>query len=70
MIANLSVIFAQWGRCSLTNVPGTAVATGSNGPRISAGASGLRSHMSIVLGPPPRNRKMTDVALAGWSAAA
>ena len=34
--------------------PGTLVAIGRKAPRISAGASGLRSHMSRCGGPPSR----------------
>ena len=33
-------------------VPGTRVGTGRNSPRISAGASGLRSNVSMCDGPP------------------
>ena len=47
------------------NVPGTLVAIGLYGPRISAAASGFMSHMSMVLGPPSRNRKMHALAFAG-----
>ena len=35
---------------------------GLNGPRMSAGASGFRSNVSNWLGPPNRNRKITDFA--------
>src|SRR5688572_1287170 len=69
-MAYLSASFAQLGRCSPIIVPGTLVRIGLYGPRISSGASGLRSHMSMVLGPPSRNRKMQAFAFAGVSAAA
>src|SRR4051812_7165218 len=46
------VILARRGWSSLMRMPGTAVAIGLYGPRISAGASGLRSQVSRWLGPP------------------
>ena len=54
--AILSICRAVRGRCSPIWTPGTLVATGLNSPRNSAGASGLRSQVSIVLSPPCRNR--------------
>src|SRR5262249_16673656 len=57
-----SMTLASLGRCSHTPTPGTDVATGRNSPPISTGASGLRSHMSTVDGPPFRNTRMTPVA--------
>src|SRR6266545_521828 len=44
-------------------MPGTLVAMGRNSPRNSAGASGLRSKVSMVLRPPCRKRKMSDRSL-------
>lgn len=51
--------FACPGRCSVTWIPGWAVAIGANGLRISEGADGLGSHMSMWLGPPFIHRKIT-----------
>ena len=45
---------------SLIRMPGTAVAAGLYGPRISAGASGFRSQVSRWLGPPHSRMKMHD----------
>ena len=41
-----SITFAIRGKCSQICNPGTDVAIGLNSPRISAGASRLRSNMS------------------------
>ncbi len=41
-------------------MPGTLVAIGLNSPRNSAGAFGLRSYMSIWLGPPACQIRITD----------
>src|SRR6476469_2808042 len=46
-------------------MPGTVVATGRYGPRISAGASGLRSQVSRWLGPPHNRMKMHDFSAVG-----
>ena len=43
---------------------GTLVAIGLNSPRYSAGASGFRSHVSMWLGPPPFQIRMTEVSFA------
>ncbi len=53
-MANLSIIAAIFGNSSPIWMPGTLVLIGLNSPRISAGASGLRSHMSRCGGPPGR----------------
>jgi hypothetical protein len=45
-------------------IPGTVVAMGLYGPRISAGASGLRSQVSRWLGPPHNKMKMHDLSVA------
>ena len=63
-----SMTFASPGMCSQIETPGAAVAIGRNSPRISSGASGLRSHMSIVAGPPESQIWITPVA--GFSARA
>ncbi len=51
-IVYLSASAASRGRCSVIARPGTRVAMGWNSPRISTGASGLRSRMSRCDGPP------------------
>src|SRR4029078_10123061 len=51
--ADLLVSLAIRVCSSLMRMPGTAVAIGRYGPRISAGAAGLRAQESIVLAPPP-----------------
>src|SRR5439155_8050438 len=66
----LSARRAQRGRCSPISMPVTLVLIGLYGPRISTGASGFRSHMSMVLGPPSRKRKMHAFAFGGVSVAA
>jgi hypothetical protein len=43
---------AIFGKCSQRLMPGALVAMGLNSPRIPTGASGLRSNMSCVAGPP------------------
>src|SRR5206468_5668005 len=48
------------GRCSPIWMPGTLVAIGLNSPRTSTGALGLRSYMSMWLGPPASHSRMTD----------
>ena len=45
---------ASRGRCSQISIPGVLVAIGRNSPRISAGASGLRSKLSSCDNPPER----------------
>src|SRR4051812_2579103 len=57
-----SMTFASPGMCSQRETPGADVAIGRNSPRISSGASGLRSHMSIVAGPPESQIWITPVA--------
>src|SRR5438876_7241515 len=47
---------------SLIWMPETFVGMALNSPRISWGASGLGSNVSIWLGPPPIQRRMTDVS--------
>src|SRR5579883_840413 len=58
---SLSKIFACRGRCSLICTPGTLVLIGLNSPRTSTGAFGLRSYMSMWLGPPASHTRMTDL---------
>ena len=43
-------------------MPVTLVALGRNSPRNSAGASGFRSQVSMVLRPPCRNRKISETS--------
>src|SRR5438874_4308432 len=64
MRANLLVSFAIRVCSSLMRMPGTAVAMGLYGPRISAGAAGLRSQVSRWLGPPHSRMKMHDFSAA------
>src|SRR5690242_11942559 len=64
------MIRACSGRCSLTRMPGTLVGMEANGPRTSAGASGLGSHMSIWLGPPDSQKRITDFFCFGDALAA
>ena len=67
---SLSTTFAQCGNSSPMNVPGTEVLIGWYGPRISTGASGFKSHISMWLGPPSRKTRMHDLALATLPVAA
>src|SRR5438876_7888920 len=48
---------------SLNQIPGTFERSVLNSPRTFDGASGLRSQMSMWLGPPCRKIRMTDFAL-------
>ncbi len=50
--------FASLGRCSLIFRPGALVSISLNGPPLSW--PGLRSHRSIVAGPPFIHKRMTD----------
>lgn len=50
------------GRSSLNCTPGTLVAIGRNGPRISIGAAGLGSKVSCCGGPPDKKMIRHDVA--------
>ena len=61
-IASRCACWASSGKCSLIEIPGTLVAIGRNGPRISSGASGLGSQVSSWLGPPHRKIRMHDFA--------
>ncbi len=63
MTASLSACRAVRGNSSLKRMPGTFVLIGLNGPRISAGASGLGSNVSCCGGPPWSHRKMQFFAL-------
>src|SRR3954452_3083011 len=66
--ANLLVSFAIRVCSSLIRMPGTAMAIGLYGPRISSGAPGLRSQVSRWLGPPHRRMKMHDFSAAPFGA--
>ena len=55
---------ASFGRCSVTSRPGVLVGIVLNSPRISAGASGFGSNVSMWLGPPNWNSMMTLLAVA------
>src|SRR3954464_2261474 len=65
-------ILACRGNSSQTSRPGTAVRIGRNGPRYSAGASGLGSQVSNWLGPPHIQNRKTVVSADGpaWARAA
>src|SRR5262245_34902044 len=52
------------GCSSLSRIPGTFEAIGLYGPRISSGAPGLRSQVSMWLGPPQSRTKMHDRSVA------
>ena len=56
----LSITAAWRGSWSEIRMPGTFVGMVPNGPRTWLVASGLGSHMSIWLGPPESQNKMTD----------
>ena len=60
---HLSMCRAMRGRCSQISMSGQEVRICPCGERYSFGASGFMSRMSIWLGPPHWNRKMTDLAL-------
>ena len=49
------------GRCSEIWIPETFVDMGLNSPRISTGASGFISNISIWLDAPVRKTRMTDL---------
>jgi len=70
VMAYLSARQASKGKCSQTCTPGRRVAIGRNSPRISAGASGFMSNMSIWLGAPVRKTIMTERACRRSVAAA
>src|SRR5689334_12550457 len=68
---SLSAILAILGINSETLRPGTLVAIGANGPRTSAGASGLGSKVECCAGPPFRKSTMHDLAFPNeppWTA--
>ena len=54
------MIFAIFGRCSLISTPGALVLIGLNSP--APLLSGLRSKVSLWLGPPSIHRRMHDFA--------
>ena len=55
---NLSAHLAMLGINSPIWVPGTLVGIGRNSPRISEGALGFKSYMSMWLGPPNIHKRM------------
>ena len=59
MIVNWSSIAACFGRCSQMRTPGSLVGMTPNGPRFSSGRSGLGSQVSMWLGPPAIQSRMT-----------
>ena len=62
--ASRSMMPARSGRCSPKRTPGTRVAMELNGPRISLGAVGLGSKVSMWLGPPESQTRITAVFCA------
>src|SRR5262245_58249874 len=66
---NLSACRASRGKSSLMRTPGTEGAIGFNSPRISAGASGLRSQVSSCGGPPVRKSNTHRFARANPASA-
>src|SRR6516162_8383032 len=60
-MANLSMILACWGRCSLMRIPGTLVSIGLNSPRTSEGASGFRSYPEQLWQRQAADRQRTDL---------
>src|SRR4051812_40810356 len=60
-IASLSITPAKSGMYWQISMPGTFVAIGVNSPRISAGASGFISKLSMCDGPPRIQIMMTDL---------
>ena len=58
-IESLCAMEACRGRCSENLTPGMVVWMVEKGPRTSAGASGLGSHISIWLGPPESQNSTT-----------
>ena len=62
MIENLSWCCASIGSGSQTRTPGTLVSMAPNSPRISAGASGLGSKLSMWLMPPWSQIRMHETS--------
>src|SRR5262245_60319366 len=60
--------WAIFGRCSLILTPGTLVAISLTGPPLAW--PGLRSHRSMVLGPPDIHSRIHALLRAGCAAAA
>ena len=71
-IVDVSGIAAMRGMCSQMRRSGVRESIGENVPRMFSGASGFMSKVSSWLGPPNRNRKITDlpVTRSGRSLAA
>ena len=67
MIAMRSVNFAIFGRCSLKRTPAAAVSSSRKGPPLAE--PGLRSKVSIWLGPPSIHNRMHDRLRCGFVAA-
>ena len=64
MIVNRSSIAACFGRCSQSKTPGSLVGMTPNGPRFWSGRSGLGSQVSMWLGPPAIQSRMTALFAA------
>ena len=61
MIVNRSSIAACFGKCSQNETPGSFVGITPNGPRFWSGRSGFGSQVSIWLGPPAIQSRITDL---------
>src|SRR5262245_43562789 len=68
IIAIRFICLATPGRCSLILIPGTLVAISLTGPPLAC--PGLRSNVSMWLGPPDIHRRMHAFLRAGCAAAA
>src|SRR5687768_11293027 len=62
------ICLASFGRCSLISTPGALVLIGLNSP--APLLSGLRSNVSLWLGPPSIHSRMHDLALPAFAAGA
>src|SRR5262249_30474042 len=71
MPRRMAACFMSWailGKCSLISMPGASVLTGLNSP--APLDSGLRSKVSLWLGPPAIHSRMHDLVFLPWAAAA
>src|SRR4051812_29133359 len=66
-MAACCICLANCGRCSLILMPGTLVLIGLKGPPLSV--PGLRSKVSLWLGPPSIHKRMQDLVFLFWAAA-
>ena len=59
---HLSITAPRRRKCSQRRSPCARVAIGRNSPRMPSGASGFKSHMSVVEGPTTSQTKITECA--------